>query len=143
MIDNKKVWVGSFNLDPRSVNLNTEVGVIIHDEQVAKAIEDNIRRDMADKNSWTVAKRKKPPLRSFISGTLGAVVEAVPVVNVWPFTYSGSYELKEGKIPVSIFHKDFYNHYNYVGPFPGVEGTGKEIEARLMKAFLGPIEELI
>ena len=143
VIDSQKVWVGSFNLDPRSANLNTEVGVIIYDERVARDIEENIRRDMSDLNSWTVAKRKKPPLRSFISGTLGAVVEAVPIINIWPFTYSGSYELKEGKKPVSIFHKDFYNHYKYVGPFPGVKGAGKEIEARLMKAFLGPIEELI
>jgi len=143
VIDSKKVWIGSFNLDPRSANLNTEVGVIIYDEKVARAVEKNIRRDMSDANSWTVARRKKPPLRSFVSETLGAVVEAVPVVNIWPFTYSGSYELKEGKKPVSIFRKDFYDHYKYVGPFPGVSGTGKEIEARLMKAFLGPIEGLI
>ena len=98
---------------------------------------------MSNANSWTVAKRKKRPLRSFISEALGTVVEALPIVNVWPFTYSGSYELKEGKEPVSIFHKDFYNHYKYVGPFPEALGTGKEIEARLMKAFLGPIEPLI
>ena len=116
---------------------------LIYDEKVARDIEDNIRRDMSDANSWTIAKRKKPPLRSLISGTLGAIVEAVPAVNVWPFTYSGSYKLKEGKKPVSNFHKDFYGHYKYVGPLPEVRGSGKEIEARLMKAFLGPIEPLI
>lgn len=143
VVDQEKVWVGSYNLDPRSANLNTEVGVIIYDERVASNIEENIKRDMANANSWTVAKRKKRPLRSFISGTLGAVVEAVPIVNLWPFTYSGSYELKEGKKPVSIFDEDFYNHYKYIGPFPEVFGTGKEIEARLIKAFLGPIEPLI
>lgn len=143
IIDQEKVWVGSFNLDPRSANLNTEVGVIIHDTRVAKTIEDDIRQDMSNDNSWTVAKRKKRPIRSFISGTLGAVVEALPIINIWPFTYSGSYELKDGKKPISIFSKDFYNSYKYVGPFPGVSGTGKEIEARLMKAFWGPIEPLI
>lgn len=143
VVDQDKVWVGSFNLDPRSANLNTEVGVIIYDKKVAKDIEESIRRDMSNANSWAIAKRKKPPLRSLISGTLGTVVEAVPAINVWPFTYSGSYELKEGKKSVSIFHKDFYSHYKYVGPFPEVRGTGKEIEARLMKAFLSPIEGLI
>jgi len=130
VVDQEKVWVGSFNIDPRSANLNTEVGVIIYDERIAKDIAENIRRDMSNANSWVIAKRKKRPLRSFVSGTLGTIVNAVPVIKLWPFTYSGSYELKEGKNPVSIFH-------------PSVRGTGKEIEARLMKAFLGPIEGLI
>ncbi|MEO7387335.1 MAG: phospholipase D-like domain-containing protein, partial [Gammaproteobacteria bacterium] len=31
MVDERAVFIGTFNLDPRSQNLNTEVGVIIHD----------------------------------------------------------------------------------------------------------------
>ncbi|MFC1698730.1 phospholipase D family protein [Candidatus Omnitrophota bacterium] len=143
VVDQEKVWVGSFNLDPRSANLNTEVGVIIYDAQVAQVIEQDIRRDMANHNSWTIAKRRNVPIGSFVGEALGTVVDSVPIVKVWPFTYSGSYELREGKEAVSIFHDDFYNHYKYVGPFPGVQGTGKEIEARLLKAFFGPIEPLI
>ena len=143
VVDHEKVWVGSFNLDPRSVNLNTEVGVIIYDSQLARDIENDIRRDMSNENSWTIAKRKKRPLRSFISGTIGTMVEAIPIINVWPFTYSGSYELIPGKTPLSIFDVDFHDHYRYIGPFPEVEGTGKEVEARMMKAFLGPMEPLL
>ena len=35
VVDQEKVMVGSFNLDPRSANLNTEVGLIIYDHKVA------------------------------------------------------------------------------------------------------------
>ena len=36
-IDNK-VFIGSFNLDPRSFNLNTEVGLVVHSEPLQKNI---------------------------------------------------------------------------------------------------------
>lgn len=143
VVDHKKVWIGSFNLDPRSANLNTEVGIIIEDEAVAKEVEQDIRRDMASQNSWTIAKRKQMPLMSHFSGLISNIMAIVPIVDVWPFTYSGSYELKEGKRAVPFFDKDFYDSYRYVGPFPEVKLTDKEIKARLIKSFLGTVQPLI
>ncbi|MFH1772305.1 MAG: phospholipase D family protein [Candidatus Omnitrophota bacterium] len=143
VVDRKKVWVGSFNLDPRSANLNTEVGLIVDDERIAQAVEADIRRDMANQNSWTIGKRKEIPVISHFSGLLGNIVRAIPVFDLWPFTYSGSFELKDGKEKLPFFHEDFYENYNYVGPFPGVHLTEKEIKARLIKAFFGPVEPLI
>jgi len=35
IVDDKEVFIGSFNFDPRSANLNTELGVIIRDPQLA------------------------------------------------------------------------------------------------------------
>ena len=35
IIDRKSVFIGSFNFDPRSININTEMGVIIHDPKLA------------------------------------------------------------------------------------------------------------
>ena len=35
MVDEKDVFIGSFNFDPRSANLNTELGVIIRDPELA------------------------------------------------------------------------------------------------------------
>lgn len=35
LVDRKSVFIGSFNFDPRSININTEMGVIIHDEKLA------------------------------------------------------------------------------------------------------------
>jgi cardiolipin synthase C len=55
VIDGKSVYIGTFNFDPRSQNLNTEVGVIVHDEALARAVEASIETDMAPGNSWNAA----------------------------------------------------------------------------------------
>jgi len=143
VVDGEKVWVGSFNLDPRSANLNTEVGVIIDDKTVAQVIEKDIRRDMANQNSWTVAKRKQLPVISHFSGLLANIMKLVPIIDIWPFTYSGSFELKPGKTALEPTDKDFYSNYKYAGPFPDVQLTEKEIKARLIKTFLGPMQPLL
>jgi len=143
VVDSQKVWIGSFNLDPRSANLNTEVGVIIDDKAVAQAIEADIRRDMANQNSWTVAKRKQLPVISHFSELLSNIMDFVPIVDIWPFTYSGSFELKPGKAALEPSNKDFYNNYKYFGPFPDVQLIEKEVKARLIKTFMGPIQPLL
>ena len=52
VIDSRIVFIGTFNFDPRSENLNTEVGVIVEDEGLARAVEAAIETDMAPGNSW-------------------------------------------------------------------------------------------
>ena len=56
VIDSKSVYIGTFNFDPRSENLNTEVGMIVHDEALARAVEASIETDMAPGNSWDAAR---------------------------------------------------------------------------------------
>lgn len=55
VVDGKTVFVGTFNFDPRSENLNTEVGVIVRHEALAKAVETAIETDMRPANSWNAA----------------------------------------------------------------------------------------
>jgi putative cardiolipin synthase len=55
VIDSRTVFIGTFNFDPRSENLNTEVGAIIHDESVARAVASAIEIDMLPGNSWNAA----------------------------------------------------------------------------------------
>ncbi len=55
VIDGETVFVGTFNLDPRSANLNTEVGVLVRNRAFARRIEDSIERDMLPENSWDAA----------------------------------------------------------------------------------------
>lgn len=43
-VDRERVFIGSFNFDPRSFNLNTEMGFVIHDANLA----DEIQRAFAD-----------------------------------------------------------------------------------------------
>lgn len=56
VVDAKTVYIGTFNFDPRSENLNTEVGAIIHDEALARTVESSIETDMAPDNSWDAAR---------------------------------------------------------------------------------------
>jgi putative cardiolipin synthase len=59
VIDGKAAFIGTFNLDPRSENLNTEVGAILHDPAVAAGVAQAIETDMAPGNSWN-AKTDRP-----------------------------------------------------------------------------------
>jgi putative cardiolipin synthase len=55
VVDGRTVYIGTFNFDPRSENLNTEVGVVVHDERLAAAVERAIETDMRPENSWNAA----------------------------------------------------------------------------------------
>ena len=55
VVDGRVAYVGTYNLDPRSENLNTEVGVVIHDAAQAAAVAESILTDMLPGNSWNAA----------------------------------------------------------------------------------------
>lgn len=46
-IDKQRVFVGSFNLDPRSAWLNTEMGLVIHSHKLAAAVSDGLDAHLA------------------------------------------------------------------------------------------------
>jgi len=54
VFDRKYTFIGSFNLDPRSVNLNTEMGLLVESEALANVVAESIDNDMAAGNSWQV-----------------------------------------------------------------------------------------
>ena len=80
-VDNKQVFIGSFNFDPRSANLNTEIGVIINSPPLAiavhKTMDDNLKKyayklvlDSQNKINWLketpqgiVTLRKEPKMK--------------------------------------------------------------------------------
>lgn len=141
VVDNEKVFIGSFNVDPRSIDLNTETGLLIYDKKVAQDVANDILRDMAPQNSWTIGKHKKLPVIAHFSEVLEDILKIVPIVDIWPYSYSTSFELIEGKEELPFYHQDFYKHYKPVGPFPDVAGTQKEIKTRLFKALFGKVSE--
>lgn len=57
VIDGKIAYIGTFNLDPRSENLNTEVGVIVRDPSVAARVHAAIEADMRPENSWPATEK--------------------------------------------------------------------------------------
>ena len=101
VVDDKIAYIGSFNLDPRSSNLNTEVGLLIEDEAFAQTLREDILRDMAPGNSWVIA-RKKAPLKN-VNSAIEDLSSASPI-DPWPFRGASSFELRPGKTPVDPHH---------------------------------------
>lgn len=54
VFDRRITFVGSFNLDPRSTDLNTEMGLLVESETLANAVADSIEDDIAAGDSWRV-----------------------------------------------------------------------------------------
>ncbi len=79
VVDSKTVYVGTFNFDPRSENLNTEVGAIIHDEALARAVEASIETDMAPGNSWDAAKDDPDQYVSLAKRSKARLFQIMPI----------------------------------------------------------------
>lgn len=54
LVDQHLVFIGSSNLDPRSLKLNTEVGLTIESEAVNRSLRDAIAVDFEPRNAWSV-----------------------------------------------------------------------------------------
>jgi putative cardiolipin synthase len=54
VVDRETVYVGSLNLDPRSIELNTEMGLIVSSPGLAEEVAAIAERDMGPANSWRV-----------------------------------------------------------------------------------------
>ncbi len=52
VIDGTIAVIGTFNLDPRSANLNTECLTIIHDRTIAENLFRTMEKDMQPENAW-------------------------------------------------------------------------------------------
>ena len=54
VVDRKVAYVGSHNFDPRSHEINTELGLLIESPALAQALAQRIEADMQAENSWRV-----------------------------------------------------------------------------------------
>jgi putative cardiolipin synthase len=63
IVDRTRVFIGSMNLDPRSKELNSEMGVIIDSRTLANALAASMERDMHPMNSWRVTLAEDGGLR--------------------------------------------------------------------------------
>lgn len=58
VIDGKVTLIGSYNLDPRSERLNTEIAVVVEDRGLAADLEASMERDL--RNAWRIGVDGKP-----------------------------------------------------------------------------------
>jgi putative cardiolipin synthase len=63
VIDRQRVFIGSMNLDPRSWDLNSEMGVIIESPGLARELAAKMERDMQPENAWRVTLAEDGSLR--------------------------------------------------------------------------------
>ncbi|NVJ61935.1 MAG: phospholipase D family protein [Gammaproteobacteria bacterium] len=60
IIDGKITVIGTFNLDPRSANLNTECLAIINNESITESVLEGVEEEFKPENSWRVTKEFNP-----------------------------------------------------------------------------------
>jgi len=54
VVDNETVYIGSLNMDPRSLHINTEMGLLIRDPGLATEVMLALQEDMLPENAWQV-----------------------------------------------------------------------------------------
>ncbi|TDR47432.1 phosphatidylserine/phosphatidylglycerophosphate/cardiolipin synthase-like enzyme [Tahibacter aquaticus] len=135
VIDERISLIGSHNFDPRSDNYNTESGFIIHDVPFAAALRKSILRDTEPQNAWVIARRPRPLLLERLNNAMNDFSAALPLFDFWPFRYATSFELKPGCAPLRPSDPGFYDCYEPVGDFPGVDLPLKSIYTRIVTAF--------
>jgi len=54
VLDRERLYIGSANLDPRSVKLNTEIAVLVHSPKLATQMADFLEEDFSPRRSWRV-----------------------------------------------------------------------------------------
>jgi phosphatidylserine/phosphatidylglycerophosphate/cardiolipin synthase-like enzyme len=145
VIDDELLFIGSYNLDPRSENINTEAGIVIRDKKLAGLLKKSIIKDMAPQNSWIIAKKKMPLGLNHPNAFFVTLSDRFPFLDPWPFRNTASFELIEGKTPVDVTHKDFYNSYRDVGSFPQTdEHSGDKVLGAVgTKTFLSFVKPLL
>jgi putative cardiolipin synthase len=52
VIDDDKVFIGSANLDPRSLRINTEMGFLIESEALNAEVRKAVTPDFSEANAW-------------------------------------------------------------------------------------------
>lgn len=144
VVDETIAFIGSYNLDPRSENLNTEVGLLIEDDALARELRGLIDEDMRAENSWVIARRELPLGLDVVNGLVDGILSLSPV-DVWPVQNTTSFELRPGATAVDPDHPAFHRNYREAGSFPGTEGTAtsKEILTRLYKAVGSPLTPIL
>ncbi len=135
VVDGEIAFVGSFNLDPRSVEYNTEIGLIVEDRRFAELLRSKILRDASPRNSYRIAAKQELPVISQGNRLLNFISEGLPLLDPWPFRVTSSFRLREGMEPVKPTHENFHQNWEDVGNFPQLGFFAKkQIAARLFKS---------
>lgn len=91
VFDRKTLYVGSFNVNLRSIYLNGETALVIHSPELAERVARDIGLAMAPQNSWRVTQDADGRLRWTSNG--GAEWSHEPATGWWRRLKSGLFSL--------------------------------------------------
>jgi len=93
VIDNRYLFVGSLNLDPRSLEINAEMGVLIDSEEMVRDMAPNLKRAIAT-STYRVELDEQGRLRWLATIDGKPVVEThEPLTNWWRRFLAGIYRV--------------------------------------------------
>lgn len=95
VVDHERAFVGSPNVDPRSMELNTEIGVVGEGTEFARRVAALIERDIAPENAWRVTMDdqgwlqwsagdrvlRRQPAKGFIQRAIEFLLNILPLKN--------------------------------------------------------------
>ncbi|MBW8191151.1 phospholipase D family protein [Neiella marina] len=58
VLDQQHVFIGTHNADPRSIHLNTEMGLLIYSQPLAQQVLEQFHQHTQSGNSWRVSRRR-------------------------------------------------------------------------------------
>ena len=83
VVDRRIVFVGSMNLDPRSEELNSEMGIVTEGEPLALQLAGIMERDMEPANAWRVSLSEEGDLQWVADGQ---TLRRQPARGLWQRT---------------------------------------------------------
>ena len=83
IVDRRFVFVGSMNLDPRSVELNTELGFVIESPELAELLIAKIERVLIGESSWKVTVDAEGLLWTGVENGLPVEYRSEPRTSCW------------------------------------------------------------
>lgn len=90
VLDREHVFIGSFNFSPRSRNLNTEMGILVHSPVFGEQVAAVMNELMAPENAWQVVLNDAGEMR-WVSA--GGKLTAQPYQSFWRRIQNGLFGL--------------------------------------------------
>jgi len=82
VIDDEITVIGTFNLDPRSANLNTESITVIPSKSIALAVKSGMIEEMQPENAWQTTLKWNPDSEESILKQLGVKLRRIVPKNI-------------------------------------------------------------
>jgi len=82
VVDSETVFIGTYNLDPRSENLNTETGIYLYDKDLAREVEKSIENDMLSGNSWYAKEENGDEKAAMFKRTKNLLLQFIPLTPI-------------------------------------------------------------